>query len=62
MKASDSAAFAYALPGKLCRVGLKGRTSQSWFASRPLTLMRKAISNDRLDEDLFGPTNATVSA
>jgi hypothetical protein len=34
--------------GKLCRVGLKGRTSQSWFTSRPLTLIRKTIPKDRL--------------
>ena len=40
----DSAAFAYALSGKLCRVALEGRTEESSFMSKPLTRMTKAIS------------------
>jgi len=42
----NSAAFAYTLSGKLCRVGFKDRKTQSWMMSRPLTLKRKAISMD----------------
>jgi hypothetical protein len=43
----DSAAFAYALSGKLCRVAFRGHTTQSWLISKPLTQMTKAISIDR---------------
>ena len=38
----NSAAFAYVLSGKLCRVGFKGHKTQCWFMSRPLTLMEES--------------------
>jgi hypothetical protein len=41
-KRFNSAAFAYVLSGKLCRVAFKGRTTQIWFMSSPLNLLAKA--------------------
>jgi len=51
----NSAAFAYALSGKLCRVGFNGHKTQSWVMSRPLTLMRKAISMDPRGREVVWP-------
>ena len=51
----NSAAFAYALSGKLCRVRFNGHKTQSWVMSRPLTLMRKAISMDPRGREVVWP-------
>jgi hypothetical protein len=59
----NSAAFAYPLYGKLCRVGFKGPHDATLVNVHAIDSNREKRSRMiGFDEKLFGPTNATVSA